>query len=164
VNGPTISEYYGLIRLPTSHRLPYLTFRYGLPVSLSGGQLPNTLQESGTHRVSQVLDVSLQACHALNLDPDRPSENSPLRSLCVGFRAAKPVAVCFLCTITGLYQASESAIFLVAYLVPCVRFKYVVRIADTSDLCPFFRLIGEAGISFSNAEIFLIGRSLLKPA
>ena len=33
VNGPTVSEYYGLIRLPVRLRLSYLVFRFGLPVS-----------------------------------------------------------------------------------------------------------------------------------
>jgi len=32
VIGPTVSEYYGLIRLPARLRLSYLMFRFGLPV------------------------------------------------------------------------------------------------------------------------------------
>jgi len=33
VIGPTVSEYYGLIRLPNGHQLPYFFFRLSLPAS-----------------------------------------------------------------------------------------------------------------------------------
>jgi len=55
VIGPTVSEYYGLIRLPGGLRLSYLLFRVRLPASC---------QESS--RVSQVLNASLHASHTLS--------------------------------------------------------------------------------------------------
>jgi hypothetical protein len=62
------------------------------------------------------------------VDPGRPSENSPYRSLCMGFWAFEAIAVCFWTVLTadslsGLYQASGSAVFPVACAVPCVRFS-----------------------------------------
>jgi len=54
VNGPTVSEYYGLIRLPGDHRLLYLSFRFCLPEHCPGAT-----------RVSQVPGASLHASHAL---------------------------------------------------------------------------------------------------
>jgi len=54
VIGPTVSEYYGLIRLPGGLRLSYLFFRVCLPAFLPG-----------TCRVSQVLNASLHASHTL---------------------------------------------------------------------------------------------------
>jgi len=72
VIGPTVSEYYGLIRLPDCLRLPYFLFRFRLPV----------LQElSGSPKFSTFLST-----HAtLFVDPGRPSGASPYRLLCVGF-------------------------------------------------------------------------------
>lgn len=54
VNGPTVSEYYGLIRLPGNRRLLYLSFRIRLPELCPGAT-----------RVSQVPGASLHASHAL---------------------------------------------------------------------------------------------------
>ena len=53
VNGPTVSEYYELIRLPASHQFPRLSVRLSYPSMM------------GTYRVSQVPDTSLPACHGL---------------------------------------------------------------------------------------------------
>ena len=75
VIGPTVSEYYGLIRLPEGLRLPYFFFRFRLPVSYQ--ETPGSLKFS-----------TLLSTHpTLFVDPGRPSEHSPfiLRALCVGF-------------------------------------------------------------------------------
>jgi hypothetical protein len=64
----------------------------------------------------------------LFVDPDRPSGISPTRSLCVGFWCVQTIAVCII-AITGLYQALESAVSPAVYVVPCVRFTRVVRLA-----------------------------------
>ena len=73
-NGPTVSEYYGLIRLPGSLRLAYLSFRLRLPG-------PCFLQEPpGSPKF-----LALLFTHpTLFVDPGRPSEHSPVsrRSLC----------------------------------------------------------------------------------
>jgi len=80
VNGPTVSEYYGLIRLPDNHRRPYLAFRFGPPgfstQELSGS--PKSLVLLSTHT-------------ALFVNPGRPSEHSPLLALCMGFPSVNPV-------------------------------------------------------------------------
>jgi hypothetical protein len=66
------------------------------------------------------------------VDPGRPSECSPLRILRVGFWHNDAIAICILdsfhrpLNLTGLYQASGSADFPVAYVVLCVRFNEVV--------------------------------------
>ena len=73
VNGPTVSEYYGLIRLPKGLRFPYLAFRVHLPVPGSVvDKYPMHLPMTGTLRASQVPNVSLYlrisqtTCHALS--------------------------------------------------------------------------------------------------
>jgi hypothetical protein len=66
VNGPTVSEYYGLIRLPKGLRLPYhFSFRVCLPAPGPIVGNPIYRPSTGTHRVSQVPDASLHTCHAL---------------------------------------------------------------------------------------------------
>ena len=44
------------------------------------------------------------------LDPGRPSETSPLRSLCVGFWAVNTIAICFqtVCTANSIHGAVSS--------------------------------------------------------
>jgi len=73
---------------------------------------------------------------ALFVDPGRPSEDSPFRPLCVGFpsvnlvlSATKGRSPSALTALTGLYQASGSAVSLTGYVVPCVRFNYLVRLS-----------------------------------
>jgi len=168
VNGPTVSEYYGLIRPPKGYRLPYLVFRLCLPVpglvvdtanapdfcrSLSG--LPSSWRFS-PHTSSRPSTCGLGRCvlrdAALFVDPDRPSESSPKRSLCIGFPglrlgqagAVRPSPPA-LSSMTGLYhlclrhpglaakagrcrQASGIAVSLTAYVVPWVRFSCLVRL------------------------------------
>jgi len=56
----------------------------------------------------------------------RPSGSSPNHFLCVGFWRVNTIAICIL-LVTRLYQASESAVSLTAYVMPCVRFNRFVR-------------------------------------
>ncbi len=63
---------------------------------------------------------------ALFVDPGRPSGTSPSRSLCVGFWPVNTIAIC-LPALPGLYHASGSAVSPAGYVVPCVRFSWVVR-------------------------------------
>jgi hypothetical protein len=92
----------------------------------------------GALRVSQVLGVSLDTCHALKWTR-QTFEHSPQRALHVGFWAVKTIAICFAMPriatlISGLYQASGSAVFPVAYVVPCVRFNRIVRLSPPLQL------------------------------
>jgi hypothetical protein len=92
----------------------------------------------GALRVSQVLGVSLDTCHALR-GPRQTFEHSPCRTLRMGFWAVKTIAICFAMPgiatlISGLYQASGSAVFPVAYVVPCVRFNCIVRFSPPLQL------------------------------
>ena len=98
VNGPTVSEYYGLIRLPATFGSPTWPFgsaylspvgdkthvpaqeRSGPPKSLA--LLPRIPRSSWTARLSS------------RRSPGRPSELSPFRALCVGFPSVNTVAVC----------------------------------------------------------------------
>ncbi len=84
VNGPTVSEYYGLIRLPKGLRLPYnFSLRLRLPASQEPIGSPKFLAFLSTHAT-------------LFVDPGRPSESSPMRSLCVGFWYRYTIATCFI--------------------------------------------------------------------
>lgn len=75
----------------------------------------------------QVLGASLNTCYVLKWTP------TDLRSLTLphspcGFWAVKTIAICsamsgIAALISELYQASGSAIFLVANVVPCVCFN-----------------------------------------
>jgi hypothetical protein len=64
VIGPTVSEYYGLIRLPKGLRLPYnFSLRVRLPATMSGTlRISQAWPELGR----RVLGVSLHTCHALS--------------------------------------------------------------------------------------------------
>ena len=107
VNGPTVSEYYGLIRLPKGLRLPYhFSFRVRLPAPGPIVGNPMYRPSAGTHRVSQVPDASLHTHRpdvlrdaTLLVDPGSPSESSPKRSLCVGFWLRYPIAACIILVI-----------------------------------------------------------------
>ena len=82
VNGPTVSEYYGLIRLPKGLRFPYLAFRVHLPVLGSVvDKYPMHLPMTGTLWVSQVPGVSLHTCHALSRPRQTLGELTILLSL-----------------------------------------------------------------------------------
>ena len=87
VIGSTVSEYYGVIRLPASHQA---VSRFGQSA------LPKTDQHAapclGTYRASQVPDGSVHTYHVLD-DPDGPSGVSPRRLLRIGFRYYDTVAI-----------------------------------------------------------------------
>jgi hypothetical protein len=62
-----------------------------------------------------------------------------MRFLCVGFWAVKTIAVCLdgllhRRELRGYLKTSGSAVSLVAYVVPCVRFSDVVR-SLMSEIC-----------------------------
>jgi hypothetical protein len=84
----------GLIRLPKGLRFPYnFSLRLRLPAHGSVvDKDPMHLPTAGTLRASQVPGSSLHTHRpnvlrdaTLFVDPGRPSESSPIRSLCVGF-------------------------------------------------------------------------------
>ena len=79
-------------------------------------------EQSGSPRFHS---VSLHTCHALTTPTDPPGSR-PSRTLCFGFRSTYNVAICFI-TITMLYMLQESTPLPVAYMIPCVRFAWVVR-------------------------------------
>ena len=104
VNGPTVSEYYGLIRLPMGLRLPYhFSFRVRLPAPGPIVGNPMYRPSAGTHRVSQVPDASLHTCHALRRPRQTLGELTKTLSLCwllepLRHRHLHP------CSLSGLYQ------------------------------------------------------------
>jgi hypothetical protein len=72
--------------------------------------------------------LTLLSTHpTLFVDPGRPSGSSPNRFLCVGFWRVNTIALCIL-LVTRLSQALESADSPTGYVVPCVRFNYIVRL------------------------------------
>jgi len=83
-NGPTVSEYYGLIRLPMGLRLPYnFSLRLRLPARGSVvDKDPMHLPTTGTLRASQVPGVSLHTCHALCRPRQALGELTNTLSLC----------------------------------------------------------------------------------
>src|ERR1035437_9640638 len=107
------------------------TCRFGRPTCSTCGGYPDTLV-SGTSRVSQVLVVSLNICHALKRTPAEPrnTHHCAFSVWASGSTKPSPSAFGWLSPsglITGLHQASGSAVFLVAYVVPCARFNEVVQ-------------------------------------
>jgi hypothetical protein len=118
VIGPTVSEYYGLIRLPDRLRHPYLMFRFRLPVSRSFQGLPS----------SRHFSPHMPRSSWTPADPPKP-HHSGFFVLASSSLTLLPSALqCFHCyAITRLYQASGSTVSLVAYVVLCVRFNYFVR-------------------------------------
>ena len=71
VNGATVSEYYGLIRLPPDLRLPY--FSFGL------AYLPLAFLPRDRSRVGLPSSCVLLSTHTMLLvDPGRPSRTSPI--------------------------------------------------------------------------------------
>ena len=95
---------------------------FGLP-SFGRLRLP---ARAGTIWASQVLGVSLHTCHALSR-PRQTLSNLTFGScfvLASGTLTPSPSALLFL---TGLYQASGSAVSLAACVIPCVRFNRFVR-------------------------------------
>jgi hypothetical protein len=111
-------------------------FRSGLPVA----------RTPGTVRASHVLDASLHAYHALQWTPTDPrrSHQIDLSVLASGALQPSPSA---LLPLTGLYQASGSAVSLTVYVVPCVRFTRVVRLAPPSQAQHSVCVVGETLLS-----------------
>jgi hypothetical protein len=83
---------------------------------------PHTLascQETmGAHKFLPFLSI-----HATLHDTDSPSEISPLRFICIGFRYSKNVTDCI--NILTMLTASGICASPVAYMVLCVRFVYL---------------------------------------
>jgi hypothetical protein len=147
VSGATVSEYYGLIRLPTglpssSVWLGRRTYKQGAVIgrfrltSVSGFPLVwlsnrisyTTSTVPGADGASQVPDVSLHTCHAL-MTPTDPPESHPIDSFVLASATLTtwPSALyCFGCN-EALPDIQGSANSLVAYMVPCVRFTDLVR-------------------------------------
>jgi len=114
------------MRLPLrleSGLLPFLGFplRGSLSVSLASASLARS-STSGIARVSQVLDASLHAYHALRGPRQTLQDLTPTGPFvwASGSLTPSPSA---LSALTGLYQASGTAV----YVIPCVRFNCFVR-------------------------------------
>jgi len=117
VSGVTVSEYYGLIRLPHRHWLSYLVFRSAYLPSFFG---------AGTLRVSQVPDASRHTYHALDGPRQALGELTLTFSLCWLRTPLSPRHLHY-SPLTRLYQASGSAVSPTVYVIRCVRFNYSVR-------------------------------------
>ena len=91
---------------------------------------PHTLascQETmGSHKFLPFLSI-----HATLQDTDSPSEISPLRFLCIGFRHHKNVTDCT--NKLTMLTASGICASLVAYMVLCVRFVSFVHICRSRN-------------------------------
>ena len=91
---------------------------------------PHTLascQETmGSHKFLPFLSI-----HATLQDTDSPSEISPLRFLCIGFRHHKNVADCI--NKLTMLTASGICVSPVAYMVLCVRFISFVHVCRSRN-------------------------------
>ena len=114
VIGATVSEYYGLIRLPNDppsssvwlgrrtcqQRSEVIRLRLssvsGFPLTWLNNRRSYTPSGvPGVDGVSQVPDASLHTCHPL-MTPADPPESRRSRFLCIGFRYVNSVAICSL--------------------------------------------------------------------
>ena len=97
VIGPTVSEYYWLIRLPKGHQHPYnFSLRVRLPAHgavVDKNHCTHPWQEPFG---SPKFLTSLSTHATLFLDPGRPSGGSPKRPLCVGFWRRYTIAICII--------------------------------------------------------------------
>ena len=135
VNGPTVSEYYGLIRLPKGLRLPYhFSFRVRLPAPGPIVGNPMYRPSAGTHRVSQVPDASLHTCHALSRPRQSLGELTKTLSLC-WLLAPLPHRRLHYPRYRGCIKTLGSAVSLAAYVVPWVRFSCLVQSCDLLHNC-----------------------------
>jgi len=157
VNGVTVSEYYELIRLPKVIGFP--TRYFGLPTHLA----------AGTIRVSQVLvRFSRHMPRSLWTPADpRKAHQSTFFVLTSGPLKPSSSALGGLHhrrNLRGYIKTSGSTVFLVAYVVPCVRFNDVVR-SLMSDVCvPGFRLAEVADIPAPTPRFSLLdGHSSNRP-
>jgi len=79
--------------------------------------------------------LSLLFTHATSPDTDSPSETSPWRFLCVGFRRVKNVADCF-DSLDDADMTSGRCISPVAYVILYVRFISLVRACRSPSRLP----------------------------
>jgi hypothetical protein len=90
VTGVTVSEYYGLIRLPAVFSFPTRSF-----VSAYLSRVGDSTHVHAQEPTGPPKSLALLSTHpALFADPGRPSEHSPYRALCVGFPSVNTVAIC----------------------------------------------------------------------
>jgi hypothetical protein len=108
--------------LPLSLGFPV---RGSLAVSLASASLASS-NNSGIARVSQVLDASLHAYHALR-GPRQTLLDLTFPGPFVLASSALKLSPSALSAITGLYQALGSAVSPTVYVIPCVRFNCFVR-------------------------------------
>ena len=135
MNGPTVSEYYGLIRLPKGLRLPYnLSFRVCLPAPGPIVGIPMYRPSPGTHRASQVPDASLHTCHALCGPRQSLGELTKALSLCWLLEPLRHRRLHYP-LYRGCIKTLGSAVSLAAYVVPWVRFSCFVRSCDLLHNC-----------------------------
>jgi hypothetical protein len=135
VIGSPVSAYSERLGLPRGHRAPLLFLR-GVSLALSP-------QEP---RGSPTCLTPLSTPTTLLVDPGRPSGISPQRSRWVGFWGVKTIAICMI-ALTGLSQASESAVSPTVSVVPCGRFPRVVRLAPPPQVHHAVGVVGETFLS-----------------
>ncbi len=99
--------------------------RGSVAVSLASASTASSIN-SGIARVSQVLDASLHAYHAL-CGPRQTLQDLTIRGPFVLASRALKLSPSALSAITGLYQALGSAVSPTVYVIPCVRFNCFVR-------------------------------------
>lgn len=146
---------------PDSHRRFYLTFRIAYLFSTWW-----TLTNARWHRNISGLPSSCAflSTHAtLFVNPDRPSENSPNRFLCVGFQSVETVAICICATyvadaITGLYQDFRKCGLPCGLRRSLCTLQWCCSFADGRILCPCFQARWNCCRPFFNAKIFSIRR------
>ena len=78
------------------------------------------------------LDASLHTCHCSN-DPGRPSRTLPLTVLLCWFPTATRLSPSALISYRGCNKHSGSTVSPLAYMIPCVRFACIVRLAVQTD-------------------------------
>ena len=108
VNGSPVSEYCGLIRHPKVFGSP--TWCFGRP-TCHCWRMNYPSKQLQQEPFGSPKFLTLLSTHAtLFVDPGRPSENSPMRSLCVGFCSVDAIAICIrtVCTITPNNGAASS--------------------------------------------------------
>ena len=92
---------------------------------------PTSPNNPGITRASQVLDASLHAYHAL-CGPRQTLRNLASCGPFVLASSALKLSPSALSAISGLYQASGSAVSPTVYVIPCVRFNCFVRVYPPS--------------------------------
>src|SRR6266480_5952419 len=87
---------------------------------------------AGTSRVSQVLWCFSSHMPRSCPTPADPRQPHPYGCSVLASGTLKPSPSALL-LLTRLYQASETAVSLTAYVIPCVRFNRFVRLFDSSS-------------------------------